>query len=233
MPFAEYDFSQLDLAAAETGELVSFTGVARRIDEADANRNLIESFAPIDLKSNGEPDILLLRDHDRTQIIGGWKSFQQDGARLTCEGVICTAVEKARETLALMRGKYLNGLSVGWTAREDDVSYDEKRNLRVFRNAKLVECSIVGRQAQRSARIHHIKASDVVSLLTAGLGEDEMAILLDEGFEQLVARRKAAKEPPLIPHFLKKPTTSEEKVASALRQLRAARETERILSYGR
>lgn len=191
MPFADYDFSEVHVAAeADDGMIATFTGVARRIDEPDSNRRFIESFAPIPLKANGEPDVLLLRDHDRTQVIGGFKSIVQDGARLVCEGALCLAVEKARETHELMKRKYLNGLSVGWTAEDDDIRFDEKKRLVMFRNAKLGEISVVARQAQTSARVHRVNASDMVTLLAKSLDQDEMAILLDEGFEALVARQR-------------------------------------------
>ena len=40
---------------------------------------------------------LLLRDHDRTQRIGGWRKFTQEGRQLVVKGELCLVVAKARE----------------------------------------------------------------------------------------------------------------------------------------
>src|SRR5215472_13808064 len=99
----------------EGTEKATFSGIASTAD-ADSHNDVIEAgaFDPIARKSNGEPDVTMLRDHDRSQVIGGWTAFRQIGRQLHVEGELCLTVEKARETYALLKRGFLSGLSVGF-----------------------------------------------------------------------------------------------------------------------
>lgn len=195
MPYSDYACAY-DVKD-EAGGFASFTGIAST-DDPDANGNVIVAgaFEPIPTKANGAPDVLLLRDHDTTQVIGGWKAIRRDGNALVAEGELCLEVEKGRETYALLKKGYLNGLSVGWSARHEDVRYDDKNRRRIFKKARLAEVSIVGMPANKRARVVGVNASDMLSLLQASLSAEEMAILLDEGWATLIAKRKRPDPPP-------------------------------------
>ena len=76
-----------------------FSGVASTTD-LDVQGDIVEAgvFEPINAKQ-----LPLLRDHDRTQVIGGWRKFTQEGRQLVVKGELCLVVAKARETHALRR----------------------------------------------------------------------------------------------------------------------------------
>jgi len=181
---------------AEDSNVATFSGVASTSD-VDKLNEVIEAgaFLPIARKDNGDPDVLMLRDHDRTQIIGGWKSFAQQGPRLVVEGELCLDVEKARETYALMKRGFLSGLSVGFTAGLNDVKYDDRNGRRTISKATLKECSIVAAPANGRARVLSVK-SDVVELLSScGLDDTDIDILLNEGLDGLIECKRNPQKP--------------------------------------
>jgi len=188
------DYAQLNCAfetKAEREDVATFSGIASTSD-VDLTNDVIEAgaFDPIARKHNGDPDVLMLRDHDRTQVIGGWKHFEQSGRQLHVEGELCLEVEKARETYALLKRGFLSGLSVGYSFKRGDVSFDaNKGGLRV-RKATLRECSIVARPANAQARVTHVKSEFGAMLYHCGLTDDDIDVLVNEGLDALIESRK-------------------------------------------
>jgi len=163
---------------SEGDSVATFTGVASTSD-TDSHNDIIEAgaFEPIETKlaPNGEliPNVMMLRDHDRAQVIGGWRSFEQQGKHLIVQGELALEVPKARETYALMKRGYLSGLSVGFSVLDrKHLAVDERTGRRTIRKALLQECSIVGFPANRNARIVNVK-SEIDELLADG-GFDEV-----------------------------------------------------------
>jgi HK97 family phage prohead protease len=162
-------------------ETATFTGVASTSD-LDAQGDVIEprAFEPINPKS-----ILMLRDHDRTQVIGGWNYFAQEGKYLTVEGEILLAVQKGRETYSLMKGGFLSGLSVGFNIPNKSAIKQRSDGGRTISKALLVECSIVARPANKAARVINVKSI----LEDCGLDEISADIAARDGIEALLKRR--------------------------------------------
>jgi len=174
-------FSDLDCSfevKSEGDSVATFTGVASTSD-TDSHNDIIEAgaFEPIETKlaPGGEliPNVMMLRDHDRSQVIGGWRSFEQHGKRLIVEGELALEVPKARETYALMKRGFLSGLSVGFAVTDrKHLMVDERTGRRTIKKALLQECSIVGFPANRNARITNVKT-------------EIDALLADEGFDEV------------------------------------------------
>ncbi|MBR0778549.1 HK97 family phage prohead protease [Bradyrhizobium diazoefficiens] len=171
---------------SERADTVTFLGIAST-DGVDQANDVIcaGAFLPIQKKTNGEPTVLLLRDHDRTQVIGGWRSIEQDGHDLLVEGEILSAVAKGQETIALLRKGYLSGLSVGFTADPKNVVKDHKTNARLIRKALLREISIVSMPCNQSARIVSVKHD----LAAFGLSDDDAEVIIKGGIDALIERR--------------------------------------------
>ena len=168
-------------AAEVKEETATFTGVAST-DDVDAHGDVIEAgaFEPINARS-----ILMLRDHDRTQVIGGWSYFAQEGKYLTVEGELCLSVNKARETYALMKRGHLGGLSVGFNIPDRNAIKQSRGGGSIISKAMLVECSIVGRPANKGARVINVKSI----LKDCGLSDDDAEIAAREGVEVLLEHR--------------------------------------------
>jgi uncharacterized protein len=190
---SNYHYSDLTCdfeTKAEANDTATFSGIASTSD-VDAHNDIVEAgaFAPIPMKSNGEPDVLMLRDHDRSQIVGGWTRFEQRGGELHVEGELCLAVEKARETYALMRRGFLRGLSVAFNIPTNGIKRGENGRRHITK-ATLRECSIVAFPANLGARVLNVK-SDVASFLASrGFADEDVNILIDEGLEALIEQRK-------------------------------------------
>jgi len=181
----------------EKDDSATFSGVASTSD-LDLQNDIIEAgaFDPIPHKSNGEPDVLMLRDHDRSQIIGGWSKFEQRGTELRVEGTLCLAVEKARETYALMKRRFLSGLSVGYSIRDRSaIKYDDRLGRRIIRKATLRECSIVGLPANRGARVLNVKSEFGDMLARCGLTDSDIEVLVNEGLEALMDAKRDPQKP--------------------------------------
>jgi len=180
-----------------TDDVAMFTGIASTAD-ADAHNDVIEpgAFDPIAKNSHGDPDVLMLRDHDRSHVIGGWKSIVQQGRQVRVEGELVLQVEKARETYALLKKGYLSGLSVGFSADRDNVRFDNYTSKRFIKKATLKECSIVARPANARARVTNVKSEEFADLLCeCGLDEHDADILVHEGLDALIESKKDPQKP--------------------------------------
>lgn len=186
-------------AESSSENIAAFSGIAST-SETDLHGDIIEAgaFEPIRKKMlpSGKtvPDVLMLRDHDRTQVIGGWTKFEQYGTELHVEGELCLDVRMARETYALLKRGFLSGLSVGFAPAPDGVKFDQRANKRFIKKADLRECSIVSMPANESARVTNVKTLD---RWLAGRGFDAEAIdvLKYEGLEALIALKAAGDKP--------------------------------------
>lgn len=186
-------FETKDVRKSNGADTATFSGVASTSGVDSQNDVIVAgAFEPIALKPSGEPDVLLLRDHDRSQVLGGWKSFLQNGDELMVEGELCLAVEKARETYALMKRGFLSGLSVGFNINDEKgaVQIDERARKRYIRKATLKECSIVAAPANRQARVVNVKDDILAMFKPGGMSREEVELLLNEGVEALIESRK-------------------------------------------
>jgi len=155
--------------------VATFTGIASTRKE-DSYGTIIDpgAFEPIG------KNVPMLRDHDRTQVIGGWRSFEQHGDELLVEGELNLGVEKAsRETYALLKRRHLTGLSVGFNIAnpERDIVHDERSRRRHIRKAVLRECSVVAFPATPGAAITAVRSVDEW-LSAYGLEREELDELL-------------------------------------------------------
>lgn len=191
-----------DLAWTDTGletkavkdrdDVALFTGIATTADR-DLTDDVIEpgAFGNIVPKN-----VRMFRDHMREHLIGGWKKFEQQGKELHVEGEICLSpdVPKGRETYALMKQGFLNGLSVGFRLGPGGAVWDEKKQIRIIKKALLLECSIVALPANRGAKVVSVKglSSDDTRqwLRDNGMADDEIEVVMRKGFDALRQSRR-------------------------------------------
>lgn len=131
--------------------------------------------------ASGVP-IVMLRDHDRTQPVGVWEAIVETAKGLEVTGRLTLAVEKARETLALLRDGALTGLSIGYQTR--DASRDPKTGVRRLERVDLHEISLVAMPMNPLARVVAVKADEVETqrdferfLRDAGWSRDRAKVL--------------------------------------------------------
>jgi len=171
-------------AIADGADRASFTGIASTA-ERDRARDIIEAGA---FGSITPKKVKMFRDHNREHLIGGWQKFEQDGKYLKVEGAISLLTDKGRETHALMKQGFLDGLSVGFMIEPGGASWDDSKQVRTIKRASLIECSIVSLPANPGATVSAVKSlsreqtrdwlhdngwtdGDVESVLRKGFGD--------------------------------------------------------------
>lgn len=154
--------------------------------------------------------------------IGVWTSLSEDGKGLLVEGVLADTPrgEEAYRLLKMQPRPALDGLSIGYRAKEWEVRTKPEEPRRTLKKIDLFEISIVTSPANPLARIDSVKAADmsereIERLLArdAGFSRSEVRAFMRDGFNGLKALRDAGGEP--------KPILSPE-TAGALRRLTEA-----------
>lgn len=191
MRYADLAFEGFEQKSA-SDDVAVFGGVASTSDR-DLAGDIIEAgaFGKVIPKS-----IALLRDHDPRNVIGGWTQFEQDGKHLRVEGELLLTTDKGRETHQLMKRGYLSGISVGYIVKPGGSTWDEAKNSRVIRKAKLVECSIVSIPANDGARVRSVKELETPAhardwLRDNGFMSHEIELIMTKGFNALLSDGEA------------------------------------------
>lgn len=101
--------------------------------------------------------VLMLWQHDPYTPIGIWEDLKEDEKGLYGKGRLILEVQKAKETLALMRNKALSGLSIGYR----EVKTKQNGNVLDLLELDLREISPVTFPANREARIEQVKSDEL------------------------------------------------------------------------
>jgi HK97 family phage prohead protease len=135
----------------------AFSGYASLFGETDLGRDSVERGAFLkSLARRGAEGVRMLYQHDPAEPIGVWRTIREDARGLYVEGLLSDGVARAREVRELMRGKALDGLSIGFeTVRARS---DPKSGVRRILEADLWEISIVTFPMLPGARVSAVKA---------------------------------------------------------------------------
>lgn len=179
-------------ALKEGADVATFTGTASTSNR-DRGRDIIVpgAFGKITAR-----EIKMFRDHMREHLIGGWTKFEQHDKHLAVEGQITLLTDKGRETYALMKQGFLDGLSVGFMIEPGGASWDEAKMTRSITKAELLECSVCALPMNKGARISSVKSlsrDDTWQWLRDnGLTDDDIEVVMHKGFDALLAHRGRA-----------------------------------------
>jgi len=119
----------------------------------------------------------MLWQHDPGEPIGVWSEMIEDERGLRVKGRLVLESERGRAAHALLKAGALNGLSIGFMAKQ--WSYDRESEIRTLTEIDLWEVSLVTFPAQPKARVTSVKSADVAGLAT--IRQSEKA-LRDAGF---------------------------------------------------
>ncbi len=108
------------------------------------------------LSQRGASGIRMLFQHDPAQPIGAWDEIREDARGLFVRGHLIADAPRAREILALIRGRALDGLSIGFRARR--AVRDARTGQRRLYDIDLWEISIVTFPMLPGARVTAIKS---------------------------------------------------------------------------
>lgn len=119
----------------------------------------------------------MLWQHDPEEPIGVWTDMVEDEKGLRVKGRLVLDAERGRAAHALLKAGALNGLSIGFMAKQ--WAYDRDTDVRTLTEIDLWEVSMVTFPAQARARITNVKSADVAGLTTIRQAEKT---LRDAGF---------------------------------------------------
>ena len=145
-PAAELRF---DSAAEGT-----FSGYASVFGEPDSYGDVIQPGAfrgTLEGRSTGPA---MFWNHDPAQPVGVWTSVAEDRRGLAVTGRLVTETRAGAEAFALLKAGAVNGLSIGFRARNAKRS---KGGTRVLTDIDLVEISLVTLPAASNARVTSVR----------------------------------------------------------------------------
>jgi hypothetical protein len=149
------------LTPLPTGTITSdgmFDGYASLFGKPDLGRDLVVPGAFRDsLARRGVAGIRMLFQHDPGAPIGVWLDIREDLRGLYVRGQIATGVQRASETLALMRAGAIDGLSIGFKTVQ--ATRDRRTGIRRLERIDLWEISIVTFPMLPDARVERVKSA--------------------------------------------------------------------------
>lgn len=128
------------------------SGYASVFGVVDSQNDVIEKGAFKEAKSE---NVKLLWQHDKAKPIGVIKSIYEDDYGLKIEAEINNKTTYGNEAAELIKQKAVNGLSIGFYAK--DFEYTDQ-GFRLLTKLELMEVSIVTFPANNSANITDVKA---------------------------------------------------------------------------
>jgi HK97 family phage prohead protease len=125
----------------------------------------------------------MLWQHDADDPIGVWTDMTQDAKGLRIKGQLCLETACGKEAFALLKMGAINGLSVGFVAKQ--WAYNENTDVRTLTEIELWEVSLVTFPANDAARVTEVRAANVAGIKT--IRQAELA-LRDVGLSADAAR---------------------------------------------
>lgn len=141
-------------APTDAGE---FSGYAVIWNERNAHNEIVERGAfskSLDEHRQLGTRPVMLWSHNQAEIIGVWTEIREDDRGLFVRGQIITSTVRGREAYELLKAGALNGLSIGFRAR------NEKRGangLRILTDIDVREISLVGLPSAGRARVTSVR----------------------------------------------------------------------------
>ena len=143
----------------------------------------------------------LLWMHDSASPIGVFTLMTEDSVGLYVEGKLFLTVQKGLEAHELLKGRAINGLSIGYVPKTWEYNAEEKTNY--LKEVDLWECSLVTFPANTSARVSVVKAikegrTPEIRELEAAVREElglscrDAKNLMNFGYRGLIARDEQA-----------------------------------------
>lgn len=119
----------------------------------------------------------MLWQHDAGEPIGVWTAMVEDAKGLKITGQLAMGTTRGKEAHALLKMGALNGLSIGFIAKQ--WAYDRESDVRTLTEIDLWEVSLVTFPANEKSRVTNVKSSGDMAA-----PKDAERILRDAGFSK-------------------------------------------------
>ena len=143
----------------ETGE---FEGYASVFNNTDLGNDVIKNGAFLkSIKKRGPKNVKLLYQHKSDMPIGVYDSIKEDDKGLYVKGRLALKTTAGRDAYELLKMGALDGLSIGFRANPDQVSYDKRSRKRIIKEVDLMEISLVTFPMNPKAKIQSVKGQEI------------------------------------------------------------------------
>lgn len=171
----------LDLKALkEDGE---FEGYASTFGNVDRGGDVVEEGAFTGSLKKGIQKVKMLFQHDSSQPLGRWLEGKEDRRGLYVKGKLNLEVQKAKETLALMRDGAIDSMSIGFRTLKSAAG-DNAKIFRKLIEVDLWEISLVTFPMNDKALVRAVKEDATI--------RDVEKVLRDAGFSNAFAKLVAS-----------------------------------------
>lgn len=144
-----------EICSSDEGE-GTFEGHASIFNKADEFGDVILPGAfKKSLKSHPKKRVKMLREHNRSALIGAWTEIKEDDKGLFVKGRLLMDIQAAAETFILMKEGILDSMSIGFRTVIDQ--FDSEKKVRNLIELKLFEISVVTFPAQLAALVTSVK----------------------------------------------------------------------------
>jgi len=141
-----------------------FEGYASVFNNTDLGNDVIKTGAfKKSLRARGVKGIKLLYQHKSDMPIGILEDIKEDNNGLYVKGRLALKTTAGRDAYELLKMGAIDGMSIGFRANPDEVSYDKRSRKRMIGEVDLMEVSLVTFPMNPSARIRSVKG-EVISI---------------------------------------------------------------------
>ena len=146
----------------EDKEFGEFEGYASVFNNTDLGNDVIKNGAFLkSIKKRGPKNVKLLYQHKSDMPIGVYDSIKEDSHGLYVKGRLALKTTAGRDAYELLKMGALDGLSIGFRANPDQVSYDKRSRKRIIKEVDLMEISLVTFPMNPKAKIQSVKGEEI------------------------------------------------------------------------
>jgi len=164
------DVMEYAIRFATEGEEGVFTGHAAIFGERNRHNEIVRRGAftrtlADHIARNVRPPMLWA--HRADEIVGVWTDIREDDTGLAVTGKLITETARGKEAHALLKAGALNGLSIGFRAKN---ATRDANGVRILSEIDLVEISLVALPSAGGARIKQVRSASTDAFTRAVTG---------------------------------------------------------------
>ena len=161
-----YQYKSTPIEIKELDDEGYFEGYASVFDMKDEYNDVVVKGAFKKTLEDRGDHIKMLWQHDSKEVIGSYSSMYEDDYGLKVYGQINMDVQRGREAYSLMKTGAIEAMSIGYTTIQEeykDMEYEDEygksthERVRVLKELKLYEISLVTFPANEEAMIQNVK----------------------------------------------------------------------------
>jgi len=135
----------------------TFSGYASTFGNIDLGGDMMVKGAFTKTLSDRASKIKMLWNHDKGNVIGVFDSIKEDDNGLYVNGQLALKTQQGQEAYELLKMGAIDSMSIGYAVLQD--GYDRKNNVRLLKEVKLFEASLVTIPMNEDAMITNVKSN--------------------------------------------------------------------------